>query len=195
MSRAFERMEGESSKAYAGFQVYRDLGPGRSLVKAAELYYGSAANVRQMSRWSSRFDWGARAQAFDDWAAMIGREAVEGHIQALAQDHARREAAIREGALEVREEALAQAKKMLAWPISEQRAVTTDEDGSEVTYVFMPAKWNKSTAATMFNMAIQGVSEVDPDELGVEEDYSEMSEEELQELLRLTGKVCYKPPE
>lgn len=35
--RAFERMEGESSRAFQGFAIYRDLGPQRSLAKAAAL--------------------------------------------------------------------------------------------------------------------------------------------------------------
>ena len=54
--RAFERQDGESSKAYSAFCVYRDLGVGRSLQKASELYYGHPSSVRQFQRWSKRFD-------------------------------------------------------------------------------------------------------------------------------------------
>lgn len=57
----------ETNKAYAAFVIYRDLGHNRSLQKAANQYYGkSAANVRQLERWSSQHDWVARVAAYDE---------------------------------------------------------------------------------------------------------------------------------
>lgn len=191
--RAFERMEGESDKAYRAFQTFRDLGPDRSLAKAAQLVYGSTSNVRQMSRWSARFSWIERASAYDDWGAMIAREAVQRHIEVQAEDHAAREAALREKALEVREEAMGQAEKMIQWPLTEQRVLQESEGSEQVVYQFFPARWSKSTAVQLFNMALGNA----PAESGEEEvadlDFSQLSDEELYEYVRLTGKLGLSP--
>jgi len=65
MSNPWDRRRYESSKAYAAFCVYRDLGPDRSLVKAAELSKPSP-NLAQFKWWSRKNDWASRAQAYDD---------------------------------------------------------------------------------------------------------------------------------
>jgi hypothetical protein len=193
-SRAFERLEEESSKAYRAFAVFRDLGPDRSLRRAAQLVYGSAASVRQLSRWSARFDWVARAMAFDDWATMIGRQAIEHHLQEKAEDHARREAALREQALVAREQALQQSIRMLEWPLVEQRAVEEDEDGNVKTLVFVPASWRKADAVSLYNMAVG--NEISPEEEAESMiDVSSWSDEDLKAYLSLMRRAMEpKPP-
>ena len=61
--RPWERREGESSLAYAAFREYRDLGPSRA--------HRQLANPKRGERWSGRWDWVARASAWDDEQAMI----------------------------------------------------------------------------------------------------------------------------
>lgn len=68
MSKPWEQREDESSKAYAAFMTYLELGPDRSIDKAAT---ASAPQKSRKSRawhwqsWSRRFDWVARAGAYD----------------------------------------------------------------------------------------------------------------------------------
>lgn len=199
-SRAFERQEGESSKAYRAFGVFRDLGPDRSLAKTAELVYGSTANVRQLSRWSARFSWRERAQSYDDWTAMIAHEAIERHLEAQAEDHAKREAALREKALKLREMAASQAELMLGWPLREERVVHRNEDGTPVEITFHPVGWSKATAVALFNLAFGAHAPAEPEEEPWEEgeiDFSHMTDEEVETLLELDDKArqgARKPP-
>lgn len=191
--RAFERQEGESTKAFEAFKIYRDLGHERSLQKAAELYYGHAGSVRQAQRWSKKFAWVERAQSWDDWYEMIRREAVEEHLRAQAEDHGRREAALKERALGVREQAMSQAEKMLQWPLAEQRVVREGEDGEDATYIFKPAGWNKGTAVNLFKMAVGDKLPEAMDEPGMAAEYDELTEEELEILIRATEKLGTRP--
>lgn len=188
--RAFERQEGESTKAFEAFKIYRDLGHERSLQKAAELYYGHAGSVRQAQRWSKKFAWVERAQSWDDWYEMIRREAVEEHLRAQAEDHGRREAALKDRALGVREVAMSQAEKMLAWPLTEQRRV---DEGDEITYIFKPAGWNKGTAIPLYRLAVGDRLPENPDDLDLMDDFDQLSEEELQVLVDLTEKIGTRP--
>jgi hypothetical protein len=61
----WDRLTGESSKAYAHFCLYRDMGQGRSLRKLAK-DGNCTAKVRQLDRWSSRWKWVERSQRYDD---------------------------------------------------------------------------------------------------------------------------------
>lgn len=68
MAKTWKRQEGETSKAYEAFCIYRDMGPSRSLGKVHDQIYGEdAGNIRYVEKWSSKHGWVARAQSFDDW--------------------------------------------------------------------------------------------------------------------------------
>lgn len=210
--RAWEPMEGEQTnrnkgKPWIAFKIFRDLGPDRSLKKAAALYFdvpleelneGQYSNIK---KWSAKFDWFSRVQAFDDRDTMIARMAIEEHEQTKAHEFIERQFAIREKILENAEKAVEQQAKMLDWPLTEQRMVRTDEDGEEVTYVFMPAKWSKATAMTMHNIAASAVAGtwVAPENLQEPDDdtmdTSSLSEEEALQLIGLLDKAVPKPPE
>lgn len=73
MSALWDRQEGESSKAFAAFVAYLDLGPDRSIVKAIDSHLGqdrgktgAKSRISWWERWSSQFRWVARAEAFDE---------------------------------------------------------------------------------------------------------------------------------
>ncbi len=59
----WERQEGESAQAFQAFAKYRDMGAERSLAKVAQ-ELGKSKPL--MERWSSRWHWGIRADAWDD---------------------------------------------------------------------------------------------------------------------------------
>jgi hypothetical protein len=66
MREPWERLKGESSKAYAAFCLYRDMGKERSIAKAAQKDGGGTARGRRYEKWSSRWRWLQRAQGYDD---------------------------------------------------------------------------------------------------------------------------------
>jgi len=62
---AWDRLTGESSKAYAHFCLYRDMGLTRSIRQMPRVS-GCTSVVRQLNRWSSRWRWVERCQSYDD---------------------------------------------------------------------------------------------------------------------------------
>jgi len=61
----WDRLTGESSKAYAHFCLYRDMGVNRSIRQLPSVS-GCTSVVRQLNRWSSRWRWVERSQCYDD---------------------------------------------------------------------------------------------------------------------------------
>ena len=90
MREPWERHKGESSKAYHAFCIYRDLGPKRSLKRAAEVYYNtkSRVNLGQIKLWSSKYLWVARCEAWDDYQDELARERQTQEIQEMRERHA-----------------------------------------------------------------------------------------------------------
>jgi hypothetical protein len=65
---AWERQFGETGNGYLAFCTYRDMGPDRSLARAAELHYqqgASRAKVVQFEKSSVEHDWVRRTDAWD----------------------------------------------------------------------------------------------------------------------------------
>lgn len=192
--RAWRPEEGETAKAFAAFEVYRELGPERTLQKAAESYYGSTANLRQIQEWSRKFDWVERARGYDDWLTMTRQNAIEEYERGKAAKYAERRQMIQEGMLDVAEKALDQCNKMLDWPLTEQRVLREGEDGEQVTYIFLPTKWGKNTAQTMYNMASGAVgglwsTRTIEEEAQAEYDFSDLTDEEMQAYIELSEKL------
>jgi hypothetical protein len=80
-----ERLPQESPRAYRAFCVYRDLGPGRSLDQAWELFCaasdptkdrGSARRPGHWAAWSQKYQWVERAEAYDDLIEEESRNAA-----------------------------------------------------------------------------------------------------------------------
>ena len=67
MMTAWDRQSGETNRAYNAFLSYRDMGPLRSLRKAADKFYGikSVSKANQFLRWSTANNWVARCEAWD----------------------------------------------------------------------------------------------------------------------------------
>lgn len=70
----YDRLPGETAKAYEAFSVYRDMGTERSLEAVSKALGKSAAFL---SRWSSKHDWVDRAESWDiDQDMMRQEEAI-----------------------------------------------------------------------------------------------------------------------
>jgi len=91
MTEPWERQPGESSKAFYAFTIYRDLGPKRSLRRAAEIYYSgkSKVNLGQIEYWSYKYHWVERVQAWDDYQDRLKREAHLKAVEEMADRHVR----------------------------------------------------------------------------------------------------------
>lgn len=74
------RQPGESGKAYEAFCVYRDLGAGRSVQKVVEKLSKSRALI---SRWSTRYKWQERADAWDNSITEEARQKVTDELTAM----------------------------------------------------------------------------------------------------------------
>jgi hypothetical protein len=194
----WEPQPNESSQAYHAFQLYRDLGPDRTLRQGAALYYhgtterlptnGQLANIK---KWSTKHSWLARVRALEVRDAMIAREAVEEHFKSRAADFAERQAKLRERWLENAEKAARQAGLMLDYPLTTQRVVH-DEDNEQITYVFQPTGWSKATAATLQNLSVTAATgaagQSDREDDGSLFDFDALSDEELETFMRIYDK-------
>jgi hypothetical protein len=96
------------------------------------------------------------------------------------------------------EKAADQAARILDWPLTSQKVIREDEDGNEVTYVFLPSKWSKSTAKTFQDMAAHEVvgswttAKSDEDEGETEYDFTGWTEVELATYLQLSEKLSVR---
>jgi hypothetical protein len=85
----WERMDGESTRAYAAFTSYRDLPPNsRSLRAAAESSASGRANLRQYERWSGQWEWVSRVEAHDAFMDGERRTAERDAIVDMGRQHA-----------------------------------------------------------------------------------------------------------
>ena len=98
----WEQLPGESSKAYAAFCLYRDQGLNRSIEATSRLYHGHAAPLEgqtaigrrrgasgQIRRWAQRWNWSARARAWDQELQRVNwSKQVEASAE-MAERHAK----------------------------------------------------------------------------------------------------------
>ena len=86
--RAWDRLAGESSKAYHHFCIYRDMGASRSLRQMAGIP-GCTSVRRQLNRWSSRWRWVERCQQYDDYLEYQLRVLQEKERREMSKRHAK----------------------------------------------------------------------------------------------------------
>jgi hypothetical protein len=95
----WERRSDESAKAFAAFVAYRDLGSGRTHDKAREFLGKKSGYDRLLERWSSRFDWVERTNAFDSYMDAKKRGSLEVETAEAAKKHVEAAGAVLEQAL------------------------------------------------------------------------------------------------
>jgi hypothetical protein len=72
--KSFEKLPKETTKAFAAFKAYLDMGPQRSLLKTAAQIGCKKGRVEWLSR---KYDWPARVAARDVHVAELERQAIE----------------------------------------------------------------------------------------------------------------------
>ncbi len=152
----WDRQRYESSKAFAAFSSYLDLGPSRSSERVAKEYGKSRALIQ---RWCTRYHWVERARAYDDRNALIVRSAQEQQLSSDAERWSVARTDYRDHALNVGKRLMERAEQMLQFPL--QKTVRSlDADGHTVISV-EPVRWKQSdivsfvaTADKMFRLAL-----------------------------------------
>jgi len=120
----FEQQPKESSKAFAAFKVYLELGPERSLVAVGNKL---GKGVTVIERWSRKFDWLARVQAHAAHLAMVELKAAEAVATSNGVDWAKRQEEHREEEWQARSELLSLAREAIQrWKKSEHRCGTLE---------------------------------------------------------------------
>ena len=99
MAEIWERQKNESSKAYAAFCIYRDLGVERSLEKVAQ-NRGKPGSKSWLNTWSTKYHWVERAQAYDDYLEQEKRKEQEKAILEMVERHTKEAMALQQKALE-----------------------------------------------------------------------------------------------
>ena len=102
MEALWERLPGESDKAFAAFIAYRDTPEReRSIRKVCAAVVGeSTAKVRQWERWSSDFRWPERVQAWQEEQDRVATAARLREIEAMNARHAQEARALQQKAIE-----------------------------------------------------------------------------------------------
>jgi hypothetical protein len=85
MGEPWDRQPGETDKSFSTLGVYLALGPWRSLREACQSVYGKTTVLRQVEIWSKKFNWVARARAFDAAQAVKIREELAAQRLDLAR--------------------------------------------------------------------------------------------------------------
>lgn len=99
--RAWETVEGESSLAFAAFEIYRRLGPGRTVEEAWRRYWSRPGTRRRrtgqgppprvmpyFSRWGVTWHWRERALGWDNEQAELERDQqLDRELQEKAREH------------------------------------------------------------------------------------------------------------
>ncbi len=82
----WERQPGETAAPWRGFQVYRELGPGRTLVAAA-----GKLGIRPQTarRYSAKWRWGERAHAWDATVAAAQDQALLSELEKVSEEQLR----------------------------------------------------------------------------------------------------------
>ena len=84
----WDRLSGESSKAYAHFCLYRDMSHERSLRKLAK-DGECGAKLGQLERWSSKWRWVERCQKYEDHLEYQDRLQQEKERREMRKRHAK----------------------------------------------------------------------------------------------------------
>ena len=83
----WERLEGETDKAFAAFEAFLLAGEARTVAGTYRAVYGRDAGVDPpgwFREWAGRFDWRSRAAAYDDALLEEERHAISAERKKLA---------------------------------------------------------------------------------------------------------------
>jgi hypothetical protein len=106
----FEQQSNESLKAFAAFSLYLSMGPERSLAAVGKQLGKSQA---LMERWSSKYNWSGRVQAYATHLAKVEREAADALVRNKAVEWSKRQQQLREEEWEIHGECIRAAREAL----------------------------------------------------------------------------------
>lgn len=108
---AFEQQPRESAKAFAAFRTYLEMGPQRGLRNVARKLNKS---LTQIGRWSSKFEWPARVQAYMATVAEQERLAIQVRAVEKAVEWEKMHEGVRREAWQEAEETIEMVRKARA---------------------------------------------------------------------------------
>jgi hypothetical protein len=108
MPMMFEQQPRESAKAFAAFRAYLELGPQRSLASVGRKL---GKSVGLMERWSAKYEWPARVQAYAATVAEQERMAIQTLAVEKAVEWERLHEPVKRQAWEEAEETIAMVRK------------------------------------------------------------------------------------
>lgn len=114
----FEQQERESDKAFAAFRMYLEMGPERSLEAVSQKLSKSS---RLMKRWSAKYDWTARVQAYGAHLGELERVAIQGLALEKAVEWNKTHEPLRREAWKEAEETIAMVRQARAQWIAKGR--------------------------------------------------------------------------
>jgi hypothetical protein len=126
------RQQNESAKAYEAARTYFEMGVSRSIEAVARKYQKS---ISLLNRWSQRYDWVERAEAYDKHQQELQEKAREKAARIEAEKWARRREALRDEEWKLAEHIHTRLSQMLQFPIYEL------ENKGEKT-IIKPLRWS-----------------------------------------------------
>lgn len=96
----WEKQPGESPRAFAMFQIYRDMGPSRTHAQVVQRLGRKPGYKGQLQEWSAKYDWVARCEAYDIHMDKLRLQAMEEEIQAMVKRQTHNAMLMQEKALE-----------------------------------------------------------------------------------------------
>lgn len=145
----WERLPGETDKAYAAFRMYRDMHPTvRSIAEVARQRHESGNSTTY--GWSEKYGWAERARAYDAWTETIRRDERERGFREEERLRFQRRRDLVEKELDIASKALERVQQGLAGPMF-RRTIKDTENGS-IT-IIEPTKWTFRDLAAVFTLA------------------------------------------
>jgi hypothetical protein len=139
----YERLDGETAKAFRAFVIFRDLGADRTLEGVRVALSKPSGYYRQIQRWASTYAWTERAALYDDWIDRMRRQEMESSIPLW---ESRRQDALRHN-LELCARLRQRVEAMMEFPLVKER-VESRSDGRTTVYV-IPAGWSWGSIISM----------------------------------------------
>jgi hypothetical protein len=147
----WERLPKESARAYAAFCAYRDLGAERSIDAAGTQQLGSRSRKRAPRtwfKWSRRFHWVKRAEAWDAHLVRVGLRDKEQATRREGERWQERQRAHRDRQWKLADQMMDKAETILKMPLVRTRV---EKNGG--TTVIEPVKVRAADAARLSSVA------------------------------------------
>jgi hypothetical protein len=188
----WDRLESESSKAYAAFLAFRDIGPGRSLSEAYRVH-SNRPDARKPSgtftTWCKRFNWPERADAWDRQLALAHAAGAESAANQAGADWEARRYQAAERAYAAGMDLLEKATALARFPVS----MTTEDGGKTTIKPVGAADLRAAAAAAMqgYELATAAIQSALPDDetMPLDEDGKPFDPSECADLLKLKAFV------